>query len=139
MINFNELGLQIWLHWRKLLVLAILLLVGPPLYRDWQRQRVADELERQRNSVSTEASFAGMMIVSAWRSCRRIGIENIDLCSAYKGELIQEMLAPFDARAAVERRDSYQKNCLKFHKAAYCDQLLRRSIELSAREPEKTN
>lgn len=85
-----------------------------------------------RVSVDLDASITGMMLVSAWRSCRDIGIVNgMDRCAKYDGKLLQEQSASMLAKMAIEHRDAYYKNCLRFHQSEYCGQLLQRSFALS--------
>lgn len=70
--------------------------------------------------------------MSAWRGCRDIGIVNdMERCATYDGKLIQEQSAPILAKMAIEHRDAYYNNCLRFHQHEYCGQLLQRSVALS--------
>jgi len=43
------------------------------------------------------------------------------------------------AKIAVDHRDSYYKNCQRFHPYEYCSQLLQRSVALSNAQSKKSN
>lgn len=122
----------LWEHKIKVGLLFLALAVGPGLYDDWQKKRAAEQLVADRMSVDTDASFAGMHLVSAWAVCSQIGIVNdIEGCAQYQARLLQEKVAPIAARTAIERRDSYYKKCQRFYAYEYCVQLLARSVALS--------
>jgi hypothetical protein len=116
----------------RIVVGIIAALVVPPLYSAWAERQAHDALVAEREGVNTSASLAGMMLVSAWRGCVRIGINDVAQCSTYEGKLIQEMTAPPLAKAALQQRDDFLGSCRKFYTQEYCVQLLNRSVSLSA-------
>lgn len=112
--------------------LVIAAIFGPPAFDEYSKKTLAANLEVEREGVNTSASLAGMMLVSAWRSCTQIGIQDVDACSKYEGKLLQELGAPILAKTAANHRDGYYASCSKFYSTSYCNQLLTRSVNLSA-------
>lgn len=130
-MTLTEFVMLLWENKFKvaLLILAVALATG--LYQNWAAKTAVEERARDRDAVDTQASIAGMMLISAWKSCSRIGISDINVCSRYEGRLLQEQAAPILAKTAVEQRDSYLKGCQRFYEFDYCKRLLERSIQLS--------
>ena len=128
-----------WNNKGKVLVAIAAAIVLPPLFEGWAQKQAADKLAAEREGVNTSASIAGMMLVSAWRGCVKIGIDDIDRCSTYQGKLLQEIAAPQVARMAVERRNGYFSSCRKFYALDYCNQLIIRSVNLSAASKETSD
>jgi hypothetical protein len=122
----------LWNNKIKVMFLILALAFGPGLYDEWKMKQAAKRLDADRASVYRDASITGMMLMNAWRGCRDIGIVNdMERCAKYDGKLIQEQAAPMLAKMAIEHRDAYYKNCLRFHQHEYCGQLLQRSVALS--------
>lgn len=122
----------LWNNKIKVMLLILALAFGPGLYNDWEKRQAAEGLAADRASVDSGASISGMMLMRAWRGCRDIGIVNdMERCATYDGKLIQEQSAPMLAKMAIEHRDAYFKNCLRFHQIEYCGQLLQRSLAIS--------
>ncbi|MBX3610739.1 MAG: hypothetical protein KF871_12665 [Hydrogenophaga sp.] len=122
----------LWNNKVKVILLILAVVFGLELFDDWQKRQAAEKLDADRRSVDHDASITGMMLMSAWRGCRDIGIVNdMERCATYEGKLIQEQSAPMLAKMAIEHRDAYYKNCLRFHQHEYCGQLLQRSVALS--------
>lgn len=139
-MTVTEFVMILWNNKIKVGLLILAVIFGPGLYDDWQKKRTAEQLEADRKSVDTDASIAGMMLMNAWTSCRDIGIVNdMDRCAKYDGKLLQEQAAPMLAKIAVDHRDSYYKNCQRFHPYEYCSQLLQRSVALSNAQSKKSN
>lgn len=130
-MTVTEFVMLLWENRIKVALLILAVALGPGLYEDWTARRAAEKLARDRDAVGTQASVAGMMLLSAWKSCSQLGIRDINACSRYEGQLLQEQAAPILAKSAVEQRDSYLKNCQRFYEFDYCKQLLERSIQLS--------
>lgn len=105
--------------------------IGEPLYQDWSKKRDREQLSNEKQSVDIEASFAGIMMWEAYKACVSIGIPHLDKCAKYEGQLLQEKAAPILAKAALERRDGYDKLCWRFYSKEYCQELLSRSFKLS--------
>lgn len=130
-MTVSELVKVLWNNKIKVAALLLAIVFGPGVYGDWQEKRAARQLEADRRSVNTDASIAGAMLMSAWKSCAQIGIVNdMERCAAYRGELLQEQATSPLAKLAIERR-AYYKNCQRFHPYWYCQQLLDRSVRLS--------
>ncbi len=130
----------LWNNKIKVMLLILACAFGPGLYNDWQKRQAAKGLDADRASVDNNASITGMMLMSAWRGCRDIGIVNdMERCATYNGKLIQEQAAPMLAKTAIEHRDAYFKNCLRFHQIEYCGQLLQRSVAISNAQGESKN
>jgi hypothetical protein len=130
--TLTEFVMLLWNNKIKVGLLILAIALGPGLYDDWQKKQAAEKLEADRKSVDHEASVAGMMLASAWKSCRDIGIVNdMGRCAAYEGRLLQEQAAPMLAKMAIEHRASFYKTCQRFHPNEYCQQLLQRSLSLS--------
>jgi len=130
-MTVTEFVMLLWENKIKVTLLILAVVFGPSLYEDWKAEELRKTLESDRKAVGTQASIAGMMLVSAWKSCSQIGIGDINACSKYEGHLLQEQAAPMLAKTAAEQRDSYLKNCQRFYEFDYCRQLLERSIQLS--------
>lgn len=131
-MSVTEFVTTLWNNKVKVALLVAAVVFGPGLYESWQASRAAEKLEAERNAVDTNASLAGMMLASAWRSCSQIGIGNdIDGCAKYQARLLQEQGAPLLAKVAVQQRDTYWQGCLRFHPQDYCAQLLQRAFQLS--------
>lgn len=130
----TEFASLLWANKIKTALVVLAIAFGPNLYENWSKKRDVERKEEERKSVGISASVTGMMILGAWKSCNRIGIADIDSCSRYEGQLIQEQAAPALARTAVENRNGYLKTCLKFFDYEYCRQLLNRAVQLSAAE-----
>ena len=130
-MTVTEFVMLLWENKIKVTLLILAVVFGPSLYEDWKAEELRKTLESDRKAVGTQASIAGMMLVSAWKSCSQIGIGDNNACSKYEGHLLQEQAAPMLAKTAAEQRDSYLKNCQRFYEFDYCRQLLERSIQLS--------
>jgi hypothetical protein len=135
-MSVTEFAMLCWNNKGKVLVAIAAVVLLPPLFDEWAQKRVADRLAAEREGVNTSASVVGMMLVSAWRSCVKIGINDIDRCSTYEGQLLQEVAAPQLAKMAIVQRNDYYSSCRKFYAPKYCDQLLTRSVNLSAASKE---
>ena len=136
MINGNmtvtEFVMVLWHNKIKVGLLILAIAFGPYVYDDWKNTRAVQKLEADRASVDHEASIAGMMLASAWKSCRDIGIVNeMERCAVYEGRLIQEQSVTMLAKMAIEHRASFYERCQRFHIDEYCKQLLQRSMALS--------
>lgn len=92
----------------------------------------AEEIERE---VSTHASVSASLLVGALRSCRLVGVASVDDCVGLRGKLVQEVAAQAVAEAAVENRNAFWKACQSHYHQAYCQGLLQRAAEISARTP----
>ncbi len=138
-MSVTEFVMLCWNNKGKVLVAIAAAIVLPPLFDEWTQKRAADKLTAEREGVNTSASLAGMMLVSAWRGCVKIGINDIDRCSTYEGKLLQEVAAPQLAKMAIEQRNGYSSSCRKFYAPEYCDQLLTRSVNLSAASKEASD
>lgn len=101
------------------------------LYQDRAKKRQQEEFEAERLSISLSASIAGMSLASAFKSCQRIGIPDLEKCQEYKGMLLQELEAPIAAKMAIEQRVDYREKCNRHYSADYCLQLLKRAVQLS--------
>jgi len=130
-ITVTEFVMLLWVNKIKVTLLILAVALGPGFYEDWTARRTEEKLARDRDAVDTQASIAGMMLLSAWKSCSQIGISDINACSRYEGRLLQEQAAPVLAKTAGEQRDSYLKSCQRFYEFDYCKRLLERSIQLS--------
>lgn len=131
-MSVTEFLTALWGNKVKIALVAAAVMFGPGLYDSWQASRAAEQLETDRKAVDTNASVAGMMLASAWRSCSEIGIVNdIDGCSKFQARLLQEQAAPMLAKMAVQQREAYWQGCLRFHPQEYCGQLLQRALQLS--------
>lgn len=130
-MTVTEFVMTLWANKVKVTLLILAITFGPGLYSEWERRRAQERMEDDKKAVSTDASIAGMMLLSAWKSCQQIGISDVNACSRYQGQLLQEQAAPMLAKTAVEHRDSYLASCQRFYQFEYCRQLLERSIHLS--------
>lgn len=132
-------GFMLLLRKNKIKVAAMILTIAivPSLYDDWSASRSAEKLKSDLGEVGTQASIAGMMLFSAWKSCTQIGISDISTCSKHEGQLLQEKAAPLLAKTAVEQRDSYLKYCQRYYDFDYCKRLLERSIQISSAQSNK--
>ena len=131
-MSVTEFVTTLWENKIKVAMAIVLLIFGPGLYGEWQSKRAVEKREADRQAIDTEASIAGAMLANAWRGCRDIGIVNdMERCAAYEGRLLQEIAAPQLAKIAIERRDSYRRNCQRFNTVEYCNALLIRSLQLS--------
>ena len=130
-MTVTEFVMLLWKNKVKVTVLILVVAFAPGFYQDWATKKAAQELARDRDAVDTQASLAGMMVLSAWKKCALIGISDINTRSQYEGRLLQEQSAPVLAKIAVEQRDSYLKGCQRFYDFEYCRKLLERSIQLS--------
>lgn len=101
------------------------------LYQDWDKKRQKEEFEVERQSIGTSASITGMSLVSAFKSCQRIGIPDLKKCQEYKGMLVQELGAPIAAKIAIEEQVNYNQKCNRHYSTDYCHQLLKRAVQLS--------
>lgn len=113
------------------LLVAIFAVLGVTKLLDWSNE---SDKKKAVAAVGTDASFAGSMYWSAYKSCRKIGITNVEQCAVYKGVLTQEIVAPQMAIMAVKYRNSYDASCQKIYPKEYCDQLLNRAFQLSQNE-----
>jgi hypothetical protein len=130
-ITVTEFAALVWRNKVKAGLLALAIVSGPPLYEEWAEKRAAQEAAEAKGAVPTDASIAGMMLLSAWKSCTQIGIADVNACATYQGELLQEQAAPILAKTAVGQRDAFVKNCTRFYAYEHCRQLLDRAIRLS--------
>ncbi|AOS81404.1 hypothetical protein Q5W_21835 [Hydrogenophaga sp. PBC] len=136
-MTVTDFVMVLWNNKIKVMLLILAFAFGPGLFDDWQQRQAEERLDADRRSVDHDASVAGMMLMNAWRDCRDIGIVNdMERCATYEGKLIQEQSAPILAKMAIEHRDAYYKNCLRFHQQEYCGQLLQRSVALSNAQSE---
>jgi hypothetical protein len=110
---------------------AVVVIVAWGAYDDWSKQREIEKQAAEKKSVSTQASLAGIQMVEAFKTCARIGINDLDRCAKYEGQLLQELAAPLFAKNSLDVRDGYFKVCLRFYSKDYCNNLLIRSINLS--------
>jgi len=122
---------------KALAVLAAVLVVvvGAPLYADWAEKRDLEKEKREvekrnteSNRVNVRASLTAIALVSAFRSCKEIGINDIDQCAEYQGRLPKEMAASVAAQRAVEQRVSYYASCTNVYPKNTCRDLLTRSV-----------
>jgi hypothetical protein len=121
-----------WDHKVKVALIAIGVVFVPGLYESWQNSRAAEQLVSDRKAVDTDASVAGMMLASAWRSCSQIGIVNdMEGCARCQGRLLQEQTAPMAAKLALEQRDAFWRGCRRLYPQKYCGQVLQRAFQLS--------
>jgi hypothetical protein len=136
-MTVTDFAMVLWNNKIKVVLLVLAVAFGPGLFDDWQKRQAAEKLDADRKFVDHDASITGMMLMSAWRGCRDIGIVNdMERCATYEGRLIQEQSAPMLAKMAIEHRNAYYKNCLRFHQYEYCSQLLQRSVALSSAQSE---
>lgn len=70
-MSVTEFLTALWGNKVKIALVAAAVMFGPGLYDSWQASRAAEQLETDRKAVDTNASVAGMMLASAWRSARR--------------------------------------------------------------------
>lgn len=110
---------------------AIIAVVAWNAYDDWSKRREVERVEQEKQSVSTKASLAGIVWWEAYKNCARIGIGDLDKCSTYNGQLLQEKVAPILAKSAVEARDEYFNLCGRHYPDEYCKRLINRSVYLS--------
>lgn len=131
-MTVTEFVMVLWNNKIKVALFILAIAFGPGVYDDRKNKRAVEKLEADRVSVDYEASIAGIMLASAWKSCRDIGIVNeMERCAAYEGRLVQEQSAPMLAKMAIEHRASFYERCQRFHLDEYCKQLLQRSLALS--------
>lgn len=97
----------------------------------------AQKQEARISSVGLDASFTAGFLVSAFRSCRTIGVDSVDQCAEYKGPLLEEQLAVTVAKLGIEHRGSYFKECRENFSDDYCRQLLLRAVNIELRSPLK--
>lgn len=125
-------------NWSKVAFGGFLLLIAIPIYQDWSKQHAievaAKETKVALERVGTDASIAGSMLWGAYNACTKIGIQNMQTCAKYEGNLLQEKAAPILASMALDRKASYDKNCQQVYAKEYCDQLLNRAFHLSQNE-----
>lgn len=112
-------------------IAAVLGVVAWSAYDDWSRQREIEKQAKEKQSVGTQASIAGIELWAAYKACTRIGINSIDQCAKYEGQLLQEVAAPQLAKVALDARSEYYKLCERFYTEESCIKLLNRSWYLS--------
>lgn len=118
-------------NWGKVALAALVIFFGPPLYEEYRKRSAESDAIEASQRVGTDASIAGMMYASAYRSCRLIGILPVEQCATHKGILLQETSAQVLAQSAVQHREGFEKNCQKWNASEYCYQLLNRAFLLS--------
>lgn len=125
-------------NWSKVAFGALVLLIAIPVYQDWSKQHAVEVAARETKAaidrVGTDASIAGSMLWGAYKACTKIGIQSMQTCANYEGNLLQEKAAPILASTALDQRALYDKNCQQLYTKEYCDQLLNRAFQLSQNE-----
>ena len=131
-MTMTEIAALLWRHRTKVIALFAVVWLGPILYEEWSKKRAAEQLELDRQSVYSDASVAGSLLAGALHQCVLIGLDDLQRCADYKGQLLQEQAPPVLARTAIEHRDRYLQNCWRFYDRDGCVQLLMRSYHLSS-------
>lgn len=111
--------------------------IGFYLWDSGAEEREQERMQRERNSVSLDASVAGSMWASATRSCNRIGIADVRQCAEYRGSLIQEQVAPLAAASAISSAENYFAKCRRHYEDDYCVELVNRAYRISLETPPK--
>jgi hypothetical protein len=113
------------------LIVALMMIVGC-------EKELTLEQKRQNaiSAVGTDASITAAFLVSAVRACQVVGLNEIDRCAELEGSLLAEQTAQMQAKAAVDQRSGYWKNCLATFAEDYCKQLIQRAVAIEFRKPE---
>ena len=118
----------------SVLVASALMLTGceKPLSAEEKKQKASE-------SIGVIASVAASFLISAARSCRVVGVPDIEQCAKIKGTLLAEQSAQIEANLAVEQRSGYWKECQAEFSAEYCGQLINRALAIELRRPMVTS
>ena len=98
-------------------------------------EREREKSRKEKETIGLNASIAGNLLASAYKSCSRIGIPNVVQCAKWKGPLIDDVLASAIARVAVDKRAGFDDLCQRHHDVAYCYELLNRAFQLGLNSP----
>lgn len=103
------------------------------------RSEQATSAAMSREMAGTAASIAAAFEVSALRACKIAGIEDLSACATQTGELLPEKEARIAAKMALGQRTSFNDRCRRSFDSKYCDDLLKRAIEMEWRKPPETS
>jgi len=102
-----------------------------------RRSSPASQPRETEDSIGVQASITAAFRTTAAEHCHNIGIVDLEKCTQVEGTLPDERAAKVAAKLAVDQGEKYWSRCLSSFPKGYCDQLLKRALEIEMRKAER--
>lgn len=115
-----------------------LLVLGIVMFWYWmataeerEKKAAAERHQAEADGLGFSASIAAGTMLSAWRSCKAVGISSVPECVTHKGPLLQDQTAPVIAKVAMDSYNDWNAACLRHYDGPYCNDFFNRALAVS--------